>query len=276
MARFKENKIMAEEIKTQAAAETNAAPAAVKAEVKKAPAALRFVIGEKLGMTQLFDDNGNLSAVSVVKAGPCKIVRVRTQEKDGYKAVALGFGEVKESKLNKPDSGNFKKLGVAPVLHIKECRVADVAGFEIGQEVDLGAIFKVGDYVDVQGKIKGRGFAGAMKRHGFAGGPASHGASDRERAPGGLASRRALGKVLSGQRMAGHYGAVTTTVSKIEVAKVDVENNLIFLKGSVPGAKGTIVSVLETSKPKKHVIVAQVQKVSASKAANKAGAAKKK
>jgi len=251
--------------------ETNnqTAPAATaKAEVKTAPSTLRFVIGEKLGMTQLFDEKGNLNAVSVVHAGPCKVVRVRTQEKDGYNAVAVGFGEVKENKLNKPDLGNFKKLGIAPVRHIKEYRLADVNGFEVGQVINLGEIFKPGDYVDVQGKIKGRGFAGAMKRHGFAGQPASHGASDRERAPGGLASRRSLGKVLSGQRMAGHYGFTTTTISKIEVAKVDAENNLIFLKGSVPGAKGTIVSVLETSKAKKHVVAAQVQKISASKAAN--------
>ena len=239
-----------------------------KAEVKTAPSTLRFVIGEKLGMTQLFDEKGNLNAVSVVHAGPCKVVRVRTQEKDGYNAVAVGFGEVKENKLNKPDLGNFKKLGIAPVRHIKEYRLADVNGFEVGQVINLGEIFKPGDYVDVQGKIKGRGFAGAMKRHGFAGQPASHGASDRERAPGGLAARRSLGKVLSGQRMAGHYGFTTTTISKIEVAKVDTENNLIFLKGSVPGAKGTIVSVLETSKPKKHVVAAKVQKISASKAAN--------
>ena len=258
---------MSEEIKQQAAAET---------AVKTAPANLRFVVGEKLGMTQLFDERGNLHAVSVVKAGPCKVVRVRTQEKDGYKAVALGFGDKKESSLNKPDLGNFKKLGVAPVKHIKECRVSDINGFEVGQVIDLGAIFKPGDYVDVQGKIKGRGFAGAMKRHGFAGQPASHGASDRERAPGGLASRRSLGKVLSGQRMAGHYGFTTTTISKIEVAKVDTVNNLLFLKGSVPGAKGTIVSVLETSKPKKHITAAQEQKVSASKAANLKSAAKKK
>jgi large subunit ribosomal protein L3 len=254
---------MTEETNTQAAGAENA-----KAEVKTAPSTLRFVIGEKLGMTQLFDEKGNLNAVSVVHAGPCKVVRVRTQEKDGYNAVAVGFGEVKENKLNKPDLGNFKKLGIAPVRHIKEYRIADVNGFEVGQVINLGEIFKPGDYVDVQGKIKGRGFAGAMKRHGFAGQPASHGASDRERAPGGLAARRSLGKVLSGQRMAGHYGFTTTTISKIEVAKVDTENNLIFLKGSVPGAKGTIVSVLETSKPKKHVVAAQVQKISASKAAN--------
>lgn len=253
-----------------------AAETAAEATVKTAPATLRFVLGEKIGMTQVFDDRGNLHAVSVVKAGPCKIVRVRTQEKDGYTAVALGFGDKKENKLNKPDLGNFKKLGITPVRHIKECRLADITGFEVGQVIDLGSVFKPGDYVDVQGKTKGKGFAGAMKRHGFAGQPASHGASDRERAPGGLASRRSLGKVLSGQRMAGHMGATTTTVSKIEVAKVDAENNLIFLKGSVPGAKGTIVSVLETSKPKKHITAAQEQKLSASKAANLKASAKKK
>jgi large subunit ribosomal protein L3 len=262
---------MSEETQQQAPAAEAPAQTA-----KAAPATLRFVLGEKLGMTQVFDEKGNLHAVSVVKAGPCKIVRVRTAEKDGYTAVAVGFGDKKESKLNKPDLGNFKKLGTAPVKHIKECRLADVNGFEIGQIIDLAAVFKPGDYVDVQGKIKGRGFAGAMKRHGFAGQPASHGASDRERAPGGLASRRSLGKVLSGQRMAGHYGFATATISKIEVAKVDAQNNLIFLKGSVPGAKGTIVSVLETSKHKKHITAAQEQKLSASKAANIKGAAKKK
>ena len=262
---------MTEEIKNAAGAQ-EATPVAevAKAEtVKEAPETFRFVLGEKLGMTQIFDEKGNLHGVSVVKAGQCKVVRVRTQEKDGYTAVCVGFGEVKESKLNKPELGYFKKANVAPVRHMKECRVADVNGFEIGQVISLEKIFKPGDYVDVQGKIKGHGFAGAMKRHGFAGQPASHGASDRERAPGSLGSRRSLGKVLSGQRMAGHYGTTTHTVAKIEVVKVDNENGLIFLKGSVPGAKGSIVSVLETSKYKKHYVAPQEHKVSASKAANK-------
>lgn len=266
---------MTEEMTPAANAAAEETQQAVAETVKEAPASFRSILGEKIGMTQLFDEKGNLSAASVVKAGPCKVVRVRTIEKDGYNAVCLGFGEVKEKSLNKPELGFFKKTAQAPVRHMKEYRVADVAGFEIGQIVNLDAVFKVGDYVDVQGKIKGRGFAGAMKRHGFAGQPASHGASDRERAPGGLASRRSLGKVLSGQRMAGHYGNTTQTVAKIEVLKVDNENNLLFLKGSVPGAKGTIVSVLETSKNKKRVTVVQAQKVSASKAANAATAKKK-
>ncbi len=262
---------MAEEnIQAAGAQEATPVAEAAKAEtVKEAPTTLRFVIGEKVGMTQLFDEKGNLHGVSVVKAGPCKVVRVRTQEKDGYTAVCIGFGEVKESKLNKPELGYFKKANTTPVRHLKEHRVADVNGFEIGQVISLEKIFKPGDYVDVQGSIKGHGFAGAMKRHGFAGQPASHGASDRERAPGGLASRRSLGKVLSGQRMAGHYGTTTHTVAKIEVIKVDNENNLLFLKGSVPGAKGSIVSVLETSKNRKHVVAPIVQKISASKAANR-------
>lgn len=249
-----------------AAAETQQANAET---VKAAPESFRFVIGQKVGMTQLFDEKGNLNAVSVVHAGPCKVIRVRTMEKDGYNAVCLGFGERKEKSLNKPEAGFFKAAGQAPVRFMKEHRVADVNGFEVGQIVSLEKIFKPGDYVDVQGKIKGRGFAGAMKRHGFAGQPASHGASDRERAPGSLGSRRSLGKVLSGQRMAGHYGTTTQTVSKIEVIKVDAENNLLFLKGSVPGAKGSLVSVLETSKHRKHVVAPIVQKISASKAANK-------
>ena len=262
---------MTEEIKQAAGAQeaTNVAEAAKAETVKEAPATLRFVIGEKVGMTQLFDEKGNLHGVSVVKAGPCKVVRVRTQEKDGYNAVCIGFGEVKESKLNKPELGYFKKANTTPVRHLKEHRVADVNGFEIGQVISLEKVFKPGDYVDVQGKIKGHGFAGAMKRHGFAGQPDSHGASDRCRAPGSLGSRRSLGKVLSGQRMAGHYGTTTHTVSKIEVIKVDNENGLLFLKGSVPGAKGSIVSVLETSKNRKHVVAPVVQKISASKAANK-------
>ncbi|WP_428897100.1 large subunit ribosomal protein L3 [Parelusimicrobium proximum] len=254
------------ETAANAAAETQQANAET---VKETPETFRSILGEKIGMTQLFDEKGNLVAVSVVKAGPCKVVRVRTPEKDGYSAIALGFGDIKESKLNKPELGYFKATSQTPVRHIKEYRVSDANGFEIGQVVALDKIFKPGDYVDVQGTIKGRGFAGGMKRHGFAGQPASHGASDRERAPGGLASRRSLGKVLSGQRMAGHYGFTTQTVAKIEVIKVDPANNLIFLKGSVPGAKGTIVSVLETSKNKKRVVAAQVQKISASKAANK-------
>ena len=162
---------MAEENKQAAGAQeaTNVAEAAKAETVKEAPATLRFVIGEKVGMTQLFDEKGNLHGVSVVKAGPCKVVRVRTQEKDGYNAVCIGFGEVKESKLNKPELGYFKKANTTPVRHLKEHRVADVNGFEIGQVISLEKIFKPGDYVDVQGSIKGHGFAGAMKRHGFAG-----------------------------------------------------------------------------------------------------------
>ena len=262
---------MTEENKQAAGAQeaTPVAEAAKAETVKEAPETFRFVIGEKIGMTQLFDEKGNLHGVSVVKAGPCKVVRVRTQEKDGYNAICIGFGEVKESKLNKPELGYFKKANTTPVRHLKEHRVADVKGFEIGQVISLEKIFKPGDYVDVQGSIKGHGFAGGMKRHGFAGQPATHGQSDRARAPGGLASRRSLGKVLSGQRMAGHYGTTTHTVAKIEVIKVDQENNLLFLKGSVPGAKGSIVSVLETSKNRKHVVAPIVQKISASKAANK-------
>ena len=253
---------MTEENKNAAGAQeaTTVAEPAKAETVKEAPATFRFVIGEKVGMTQLFDEKGNLHGVSVVKAGDCKVVRVRTQEKDGYNAVCVGFGEVKESKLNKPEMGYFKKANVTPVKHMKECRVADVTGFEIGQVISLEKIFKPGDYVDVQGKIKG---------HGFAGQPDSHGQSDRSRAPGSLGSRRSLGKVISGQRMAGHYGTTTHTVAKIEVIKVDSENGLLFLKGSVPGARGSIVSVLETSKYKKHYVAPQQQKVSASKAANK-------
>lgn len=231
-------------------AETTNKAAAEKKPVKEAPATFRYILGEKLGMTQLFDNEGHLKAVSVIKAGPCRVVRVRTPEKDGYSAICLGF-EHKTKNVNKADMGHFKKIGLTPVKHQKEYRVTDTADFEIGQTVSLAGRFEAGDFVDVQGKTKGHGFAGGMKRHGFAGQPASHGASDRERAPGSLGSQRSLGKVLSGQRMAGHFGFQVFTISKQEVVKVDAENNLIYINGSVPGAKGTLVTVLETSKNRK-------------------------
>lgn len=139
-------------------------------------------------MTQLFDEKGNLHGVSVVKAGDCKVVRVRTQEKDGYNAVCVGFGEVKENKLNKPEMGYFKKANVTPVKHMKECRVADVNGFEIGQVISLEKSLNPATMLTCRSKIKGHGFAGGMKRHGFAGQPDSHGQSDRSRAPGSLGS----------------------------------------------------------------------------------------
>ncbi len=234
----------------------NTAPAQA-AEKKEAPVGLRTILGEKLGMTQLFDEQGCLRAVSVIKAGPCVIAGVRTPQKDGYSAVCLGFGDTKKGKLSKPLSGQFEKKGIAPVKYLREVRLEDNKGYEVGQSVSVASRFAVGDYVDVQGVNKGHGFAGGMKRHNFRGLPGSHGASDKERSPGSLASRRSLGRVIPGQRMAGHMGTETVTIVKLEVLKVDAADNLIYVNGSVPGTNGGLVTIKETTRPrKKHVFVA--------------------
>ena len=168
-------------------------PKAAAAE-KRAPVTFRTLLGEKVGMTQMYGRSNRLFGVTVVKAGPCPVVRVKSaQGPDGYNAVQLAFRSWPEKHFTKPELGQFKKAGVAPSRWTREVRVADVKGLEAGQTVSLDGVFKPGDYVDVQGTTKGRGFAGVMKRHGFRGLPASHGASDKERSPGALASRRSLG-----------------------------------------------------------------------------------
>jgi large subunit ribosomal protein L3 len=220
---------------------------------KRAPATFRTLLGEKVGMTQMYGRSNRLFGVTVVKAGPCPVLRVKSMEgPDGYNAVQLAFGARPEKNFSKPELGQFKKAGAVPARWIREVRVFDVKGLEAGQMVSLDGVFKPGDYVDVQGTTKGRGFAGVMKRHGFRGMPASHGASDKERSPGSLASRRSLGRVLPGQRMAGHMGAVTESTLKLEVIKVDPRENLIYLAGPVPGPRGGLVMISETVNGKKH------------------------
>lgn len=234
--------------------EETAAPAA---ENKKAPATLRALLGEKVGMTQVFTPEGELKGVTVVKAGPCAVIQVKKADgPDGYNAVLIGFSEKREKSVNSPEAGIFKKAGVKALRHLREFRVKDTAGFEAGQAMTLEGRFAVGDYVDVQGTSKGSGFQGAMKRHGFAGLPASHGASDKQRSPGSLASRRSLGRVLKGQRMAARKGFQTVTSQKIAVIKVDAVENLIYLNGPVPGPAGGVVAIIETSANLKKVKVA--------------------
>lgn len=249
---------------------------AAKPEPVEMPAAFKIMIGEKVGMTQMFDEKGDVFGVSVVKAGPCRVVRVRTPEKDGYKAVCLGFGHKKESHTNNAAKGIFAKLNMKPIRHMKEFRVSDIAGVQDGQTVTASARFAAGEYVDLQGVSKGKGFAGGMKRHNFSGQPAGHGASDRERAPGSLASRRSLGRVLPGQRMAGHMGVDTVTMQKIKIIKVIPEENLLLLNGSVPGPSGSLVYITRTVKalPKPVVLLPKKGKAAA-KAAPKAAPAKK-
>lgn len=235
---------MTEQTETTAQAETG---------LKKAPATFRYLLGEKLGMTQVFHPKtNNLCDVTVVKAGPCAVVRVKSaQGKDGYNAVQLAYGIRREKNLPRPLIGQFKKAGLAPARWLREIRVCKLDGLEAGQAVGIEGVFKPGDYVDVQGTSKGKGFAGVMKRHNFRGLPASHGASDKQRSPGSLTARRSLGRVLPGQRMAGHMGHETVTMQKMQVIKVELDKNLIYVNGSVPGPKGGLVRISETVKSKK-------------------------
>jgi large subunit ribosomal protein L3 len=251
--------------------------------VKKAPATFRAILGEKIGMTQIFHPKDqNLYGVTIIQAGPCPILRVKTADsKDGYNALQLGFGAIKDKSRNKAELGQFKAAGVPAQKYVREIRIPDAKGFEAGQTVSVDAIFKTGDYVDVQGVSKGIGFAGVMKRHNFRGLPGSHGASDKKRSPGSLASRRSLGRVMPGQRMAGHAGHETISTIKIEVVAVDPEKNLIYVAGAVPGPRGGLVTIFETVKNKKarvEIVRSTIKKDKMGniiKAAVKPGAAKK-
>ena len=236
---------------------------------KRAPVTFRTLLGEKVGMTQMYGRSNRLFGVTVIKAGPCPVVRVKSAAgPDGYNAVQLGFGQLPEKHFTKPELGQFKKAGCAPARWTREVRVPDVKGLEAGQTVSLDGVFKPGDYVDVQGTTKGRGFAGVMKRHGFAGMPASHGSSDKERSPGSLASRRSLGRVLPGQRMAGHMGHETESTLRLEVIKVDPRENLIYVAGPVPGPRRGLVTISETAKGRKHYVAPTVLAVRKDKMGN--------
>ncbi len=196
------------------------------------------LIGKKVGMTQVFQDNGTMVAVSVVAIAPNTVTRLRTPERDGYSAVALGTNETK--KLNKPDAGQLKDL--PQVATIREFRVDSLADFEVGQTVGLGDLFAAGDLVDVTGVSKGRGFAGVIKRHNFARGPKTHG-SDHHRAPGSIGPGTTPGRVYKGVRMAGHMGDERVTIKKVRVVRADAERNLLLVSGSVPGSRGSLVLV---------------------------------
>jgi large subunit ribosomal protein L3 len=200
---------------------------------------LKSIIGKKIGMTQVFDDKGNLIPVTVVEAGPCIVTGVRTPEKDGYTAVQLGFGDVEEKKLNKPQAGMFKKNNLSPKKVLGEVRVDDVAPYSIGQEIKVD-LFKAGDYVDVSAITKGKGFAGVIKRHNFGMQPRTHGQSDRMRARGSSGGQGPQ-KLFKGMRMSGHLGNEYVTIQKLLVVNVDSEKNLMLIKGAVPAVKtGTL------------------------------------
>lgn len=199
------------------------------------------MLGRKLGMMQWFDQEGKALAATVIEAEPNVIVQIKTEESDGYRALQLGFGKVKEKHVNKPLKGHFARAKVEPKRYLHEFRLEDVSAYQVGQEITVG-IFKEGEKIVVSGISKGKGFAGVMKRWGFAGGDASHG-SDSHRRPGTIGSIRATGKVFKGHHMSGHMGAERVTVRGLMVLKTDPERNLIVLKGAVPGPRGSIVEL---------------------------------
>ncbi len=203
------------------------------------------VLGRKLGSTQIFDAEGNVQGCAVIEAAPCVVVGHRTQEKDGYTAVILGFGKRKETRTKKPLAGQFKKAGVSPQQHVKELRVsaADLEKYPQGKPVDLNVVFQVGQFVDVQGRTRGRGFTGVMRRWSFAGGVGSHGTHEYFRHGGSIGTNMTPGRTLPNLKMGGHYGDETVSALNLRIAKIDAENGLLLVEGGVPGSRNSIVVV---------------------------------
>jgi large subunit ribosomal protein L3 len=201
---------------------------------------MTLILGRKRGMTQLFADDGTVTGVTVVEVGPCVVTQVRTQSVHGYDAVQLGFEDVSDKRSNKPALGYFKKLNTAPKRFLREERIVAPVKNAVG-DVVIASAFQVGDLVDVTGTMKGRGFAGTIKRHGFNRGPETHGCMN-VRDPGSMASKR-IGKVIKGKRLGGHYGNTRHTTKNLKVVRVDADNNLLFLKGGVPGPNDGFVQV---------------------------------
>ncbi len=208
---------------------------------------VKGLLGTKLGMTQLWDENNRVVPVTVVAAATNVVTQVRTPETDGYNAVQVGFGEIEGRKVTKPQAGHFAKAGTTPRRHLLEIRTADATAYTVGQELSVDT-FAAGDEVDVTGTSKGKGFAGTMKRHGFAGVSASHGAHRNHRKPGSIGACATPGRVFKGTRMAGRMGSKRFTVQNLTVQSVDAENNLILVKGAVPGPKGALILLRTAAK----------------------------
>lgn len=202
---------------------------------------MKGLIGKKLGTTQIFDEQGQLVPVTVLQVGPCQITQIKKVETDGYNAVQLGFEDKNEKRATKPLMGHFQKAGVKPKKYLSEVRVDDLNDYKVGDELKVD-VFSDTDKVNVTAKSKGRGFSGVVKRWGFRGGPGSHGAHFH-RAPGSIGASATPSRVVKGKKMPGHYGYQQVTVRNLKVVKVDAENNLLLVKGAVPGAKGSIVKV---------------------------------
>jgi len=200
------------------------------------------LIGRKIGMTQVFGQDGRVEPVTAIEAGPCFVTQVKKREKEGYDAVQLGFGPAK--RLNSPEKGHLKKVGL--LQHLREFKASDIDSLQVGQKVDV-SMFKPGDLVDITGTSKGKGFAGVVKRHHFAGGPKTHGQSDRHRAPGSIGSTTRPGRVFKGLRMAGHMGNERVIVRHLKVVRADAERNLLLVRGAVPGARNGLVIIRKST-----------------------------
>jgi len=203
---------------------------------------MQGIIGRKLGMTQVFMEDKTVAQVTAIVAGPCLVTQIKRVGKEGYDAIQLGFGEAK--RLNSPEKGHLKKLGM--FKHLREFAAEDIDSIQLGQVVDV-SIFKPGDLVDVTGISKGKGFAGVVKRYHFAGGPKTHGQSDRHRAPGSIGATTSPGRVLKGKKMPGHMGSERVTVRHLKVIEADADRNLLLVRGGVPGAKNGLVTIRKST-----------------------------
>ena len=209
----------------------------------------KTIIGKKVGMTQIFDEKGIVIPVTVIEAGPCVISQIKNIETDGYNAIQLGYGDVKEKHINKPEQGHFKKANLAFKKHLREFRVDSVENIKVGDEVKVD-VFEAGDKIDVQGTTKGKGFQGVIKRHGQHRGPMGHG-SMYHRRPGSMGSTSTPGRVFKGKKLPGHMGVQTVTIQNLDVVRVDLDKNVLLVKGSVPGPKGALLKIRPTVKKNK-------------------------
>lgn len=220
--------------------------AAVSAPERKAVPTIKAILAKKIGMTRVFSPKGEIVPVTVFQAGPCRVIQIKTPDRDGYAAVQLGFGETRPKNFSKAEVGHFNKGQGTPLRWLKEFRLPSVDGFEAGMEIRVEQ-FVAGDIIDASGLIKGKGFAGAVKRHRFKGGPKTHGQSDRWRAPGSSGRER----VWPGKRGPGHMGNEIKTVQRLEVVGVEPSENVLLVRGSVPGAPGTCLSLYKTTRPRR-------------------------
>ncbi|MDO5556869.1 MAG: 50S ribosomal protein L3 [Clostridia bacterium] len=206
----------------------------------------KALIGKKVGMTQIFDEKGKVIPVTVIEVGPCVVAQIKNVETDGYNAIQLGFGEMKKNKITKPQNGHFAKSKLAVKKYLREFRVDEIKNFKVGDELNAD-VFQEGDRIDIQGTTKGKGFQGVIKRHGQSRGPMGHG-SMYHRRPGSMGACSTPSRVFKGKKLPGHMGVTTVTIQNLDVVKVDLDKNILLVKGSVPGVKGAILKIKSSVK----------------------------